>query len=313
MLTGENGILTQAQNAQRETERANLIEEVQTEVMGKQAEEGTANLDRTDLKGILDNYFETVPNNFTKDTELQTIKDKYGDYQIKVSEVYAEEIIEGPKTAGDVLIPNASGGTEEEKSPFVEYNGILCRVLYNDDTHGLQIVSDDNVEDVTLGDDDPTVTADDFNYDGPFILGVGFKKAAASYNNLVDTLNNKAKEYMDENAIDARSIGSIATLNGEGKFQGDTSGLYSGGESYLDDYEFKDEDTNYTEDIRQINTLGLNTSTTLMASRFVRDSSGFIFCVRILSPSSNWFDGSLGYVYSSGSTNYFSITYGFRP
>lgn len=92
--------------------------------------------------------------------------------------------------AGDVLIPNEEGATEEEKSPFVQYNGILCRVLYNDETHGLQIISADNIEggDVTLGENDPTVTAEDFTYDGSAIVDDNFKKAAASYNKAVDTL-----------------------------------------------------------------------------------------------------------------------------
>lgn len=102
MLTGENGILSQAQNASKETGRASVIEQAQTDIMGKQAEEGTANLDRTDLKGILDMYFEGVPDNFTLDTLLQTRKDKYGDYQIPLSDIYKGEIIDKPITAADI-------------------------------------------------------------------------------------------------------------------------------------------------------------------------------------------------------------------
>ena len=101
MLTGENGILTQAQTAKEETERAKVIEEVQTEVMGKQAEEATANLDKTEVKTILDEYFEAVPDDFTLDTELQT-KDEYGDYQILVSEVYGGTLEEKPITVGEL-------------------------------------------------------------------------------------------------------------------------------------------------------------------------------------------------------------------
>ena len=101
MLTGENGILTQAQNASKETGRASVIEQAQTDIMGKQAEEGTANLDRTDLKGILDTYFEGVPDNFSLDTTLQT-KEKYGDYQIPLSDIYKGEIIDKPITSADI-------------------------------------------------------------------------------------------------------------------------------------------------------------------------------------------------------------------
>ena len=35
MLTGENGILTRAQNAKEETEKANVIEQARTDILGK--------------------------------------------------------------------------------------------------------------------------------------------------------------------------------------------------------------------------------------------------------------------------------------
>ena len=318
MLTGENGILSQAQNASRETGEASVIEQAKLDILAKQTEESGRTIYKEELKEILDKYFETVPDDYTLDTELQT-KEEYGDYQIKVSEIYNGELTKGPILAGDVLIPNESGATEEEKNPFVMYNNILCRVLYNDETHGLQIVSDDNVEDVTLGSGDTTVTADDFIYDGTLTLSDNFKIAAASYNNAVDTLNKKAEEYMGTKAIDARSIGSIATLE-EGKFQGDTSGMFTGTETYLETYglngKFKDEDTNYNEDVNQINALDLYaTDYTWLASRYVGSrSSGTGFYVRGLDTS-----GTVGYyrylcyVYSSGNAGISSATFGFRP
>lgn len=220
--------------------------------------------------------------------------------------------------AGDVLIPNTSGTTEEEKSPFVMYNDILCRVLYNDETHGLQIVSDDNVENVTLGFNDPTVTADEFTYDGSLSLTNDFKKAAASYNSAVDTLNKKAEDYKGTKAIDARSIGSIATLNGEGKFQGDTSGMFTGTESYLETYSlngiFKDTDTNYNEDVNQMKALGLRAvNHTWLASRYVNsDSSNTYFDVRYLF-SSTVNVRKLCYVDTSGSKGTGSSAFGLRP
>ena len=48
--------------------------------------------------------------------------------------------------AKDVLIPDENGATEEEKSPYVLYNNLLCRAFYNDDTHGLQIITNDSIE-----------------------------------------------------------------------------------------------------------------------------------------------------------------------
>ena len=307
MLTGENGILSQAQNASRETGEASVIEQAKLDILAKQTEESGRTIYKEELKEILDKYFETVTDDYTLDTELQT-KEEYGDYQIKVSEIYNGELTKGPILAGDVLIPNESGATEEEKSPFVIYNNILCRVLYNDETHGLQIVSDDNVEDVTLGYNDPSITG---------VTG-DFNIAMASYNNAVDTLNKKAEDYMDENAIDARSIGSIATLEG-GKFQGDTSGMFTGTYTYLETYgwngKFKDTGTNHTEDVKQINALGLNaTDYTWLASRnVISGSSVTYFFVSVLDTSGTEYYGDLCRVYSDGNTITGSAARGFRP
>ena len=255
MLTGENGILTQAQNASIKTGRANVIEQARTDIMGKQTEEGSANLIKSDVKVVLEKYFESVPDDFTLDTELQT-KDEYGDYQILVSEIYTGEI-KNVILGKDVLIPNKDGTTPEEKSPYVMYNNLLCRVLYNDDTHGLQIVTDDNITEVTLGYGDSTVTADDFAYDGEATVDDNFKKAAASYNAAVDTLTNKSKEYIGTKAIDARSLGSIATLGEDGNFQVDTNTqMWSSTKEYLSKYnlngKLKKSVYNYTEDYNKI-------------------------------------------------------------
>ena len=227
--------------------------------------------------------------------------------------------------AKDVLIPNEEGETAEERSPYVLYNNILCRAFYNDDTHGLQIITNDNIkneaeeeEKVTLGYNDQTVTADDFVYNGSLTLDDDFKKAAASYNNAVDTLNNKAKEYMGEKAIDARSVGSIATLE-NGKFQGDTSGMFTGTETYLETYGlngiFKNADTNYNEDVTRINSLGINaTSITWLASHIVvSGSSDSYFDVRYLNTSGGVRNYGLCIVNSSGNADNYSPSYGFRP
>ena len=45
-LIGENGILTQANNARKQTERAEIIERVKTDILGEQAEnEGNITVD----------------------------------------------------------------------------------------------------------------------------------------------------------------------------------------------------------------------------------------------------------------------------
>ena len=87
-------------------------------------------------------------------------------------------------------------------------DGILTfRVLYNDSTYGLQIISDKNVENVTLGkfsNDDVTVWQETMN----------------NYNNAIEILNEKAERYATSSsyALDGRCVGSVPTVGTNGKF-----------------------------------------------------------------------------------------------
>ncbi len=97
MLTGENGILTQAQVAKEETEKASLIEQVQVDILGEQAKGNGSGISSGVLQTILNKYFtaESVPedaNSITKDTVL-TAKNEYGGYDISLSDIYNGDII----------------------------------------------------------------------------------------------------------------------------------------------------------------------------------------------------------------------------
>ncbi len=189
------------------------------------------------------------------------------------------------KLAKDVLKADSKATEAADKSSYVQYNELYCRVLYNDETHGLQIITAGNVEEnVTLGSGDTMDTATGFSYGGTVAINENFRKAAASYNNAVNNLNNRAKSYKDTKGIakDARCLGSMSTLK-DGKFEGDTSGMWTGTYEYLTTYgwnnKFKTDDTNYSEDVNQLKTLGLNVSSgyTWLASRVVGSSSGVTF------------------------------------
>ncbi len=251
--------------------------------------------------------------------------------------------------AKDVLTINPNAEDDYKKSPYVKYNGILWRVLYNDEytdgSHGLQIISADNIkkkdieangadeeEKVTLGYEDDKVTASDFNYEGNIskdeTKDEQFKHAGASYNKAVDTLNEKAKTYKDNSGIvtDARSLGSLATLK-NGKFQGDITKTYVDLNKYSlpnSKEKFLDEDVNYVEDVGdstegttgQLQKLGLyGSSDTWLASRI---GSGkftglYSFGIRKLSAGGNtvsldWLCG-----YTSGDRSCFVRSNGFRP
>ena len=108
MLTGQNGILTQAQNSKQATEKAEVKERAQTDIVGVQTETESTEISKTALKRILDKYFDNVPNDIKSDIEI-TAKAEYGGAKMKVSDIYSGEIIERYMAAD---IANA---TQEEK------------------------------------------------------------------------------------------------------------------------------------------------------------------------------------------------------
>lgn len=308
MIIGENGIVTKANNAKEETEITEIIKSAQIDILGKQAENDGDITDKQ-LNEILATYG-TVSRN-GEDKILTTEKG----YIIKVSDIWngkTKKIL-----AKDVLKINADAQDEASKSPYVKYNKLDCRVLYSDETHGIQIITAKNVDNVNLGYTDDMVSTSDFTYDGSAKVNSNFLKAAASYNNAVDNLNKKAKKYMDtkEIAVDARSLGSNPILNSDSKFQGDTSETWSDTYGYLEEYKwnnrFKDTDDNYEEDINQLNSLGLNVDSedTWLASRFLDCLSWrTYFYVRCLN-SKNY----ICYMHERGNTDGQSRINGLRP
>ena len=91
MLTGENGILNQAQNASTETEKASIIEQAKTDIIDRQIENQNGSITKADLKEILGKYFDLdsnteIPDDLT--TLTLTTKEEYGSYAIKISDIY---------------------------------------------------------------------------------------------------------------------------------------------------------------------------------------------------------------------------------
>lgn len=239
-------------------------------------------------------------------------------YKIFASDIWSKET---PVIFAEKVLKTDSTATEAAtKSPYVKYNGIDCRVLYNDETHGLQIITANSVKDVTLGYGDETVTASDFTYDGSATVDDNFKKAAASYNNAVDTLNNIAKTYKDTKGVatDARCLGSNPILK-EGVFQNDASSMWTGYNDYLNTYswnnKFKTFDPNYSEeDVTQLNALGVNVTSgnIWLASRRLYSYSSYTdFCVKKVYFSGNISDDILCRVSSIGRG--YIPSNGFRP
>ena len=120
------------------------------------------------------------------------IQQLYGGDVDRIEEVYS------------TVAKNITGGLEV--GDYIEYNSgtngtILCRVLYAPNSeYGLQIISDKNVKNITLG-------------------GSTFEEGRTSYNNAIETLNNEAEKYINTNYVtDARCVGSLSTVDENGIF-----------------------------------------------------------------------------------------------
>ncbi len=184
---------------------------------------------------------------------------------------------------------------------YVDKNGDTrkCIVLYdNSSGYGVQIITEDTVETVTLGDDD------------------NFTTAMNSYNNAISTLNTRAMAYLNTTyASDARSIGSVPNNKNS------QSGYFTSSYSHMTNYngKLRDEDDNYETDYNQMGALGIRTSdrTYWLASRRVNSASTSSystssFCVRCVYSSGDLNSNGLCSVLSNG-TYCYNWTYGLRP
>ena len=321
MLTGNNGILSQAGDAKEETRGASVKEARDLWKINQEADNQTESATAQTLEELLND----LENQKLITAEERATIEETGKVTIGSRTIAFKTIL-----AKDVLKTDSTATEAADKSSYVKYNGLDCRVLYNDETHGLQIITAGNVEEVTLGSGDTMDTATGFSYGGDgadasesVAIDENFRTAAASYNNAVNNLNNKAKSYKDTKGIakDARCLGSTSTLK-NGKFEGDTSGMCAEIDGYVANYgwnnKFKTEDTNYLEDVDQLNTLGLNVSSekeTWLASRSVdSDVTTPWFHLRIVGSNGGVYDRGLCYIgWSSSTTMSYAQCYGFRP
>jgi len=185
---------------------------------------------------------------------------------------------------------------------------ITCRVLYEASSeYGLQIISDKNVADVTLG-------------------GSTFEEGKTSYNNAIETLNNNtigAGKYLNTTyAVDARCVGSVPTVDEKsGNFTeknkevaGPVTMQFSyNGSTTID---CKNTDTNYTTDETQMTNANIKTTgqSYWLASREVVSLPSFCsFYVRHVYAGSDLDNYYLCNVNSYGGANGGSYSFGLRP
>ncbi|MCI8636726.1 MAG: hypothetical protein HFJ36_02530, partial [Clostridia bacterium] len=113
-ITGENGLLTKANNAKIATEIADIKEEIQTEILGKQAE-NEGNISDDTLKEILEKYGVLSKEGENLIDKILTTTN--GNYEIKVSDIFngttKKDVPLKPyvlaETMGGANSPNISG------------------------------------------------------------------------------------------------------------------------------------------------------------------------------------------------------------
>ena len=141
--------------------------------------------------------FENEINNIIAKTEDGSVEDN----TLKSKAQPGDYIKYEPTAKTFSMTPEQTGQDANQDFNTGDYTG-LWQVLYNDDTHGLQIISVDIVGELTLGHDDS-------DGDSKTRTEEDEEKVIRAYNNSINTLNSFSRNYVDERyAISGRSVGS---------------------------------------------------------------------------------------------------------
>ena len=185
-------------------------------------------------------------------------------------------------------------------------NPIICNVLYNDATRGLQVIATTPLENVTIG------------------IKNNFDENIKIYNDdAINILNNKAMEYLNQNnenysiikdiVSDVRCVGSDPVDKNK-----DDAQMFTSTYSYMKDYNniFKDSNNVEKTDASQMFLLDIydNVQTYWMASRMVFESeSSTIFAIISAGQNTSGTGVYLCIVTSSGMKYADVCTDGLRP
>ena len=316
-LTGQNGILTQSQNAKEQTENSNNWEQVKLAVTAGKLENITKG---TDLNTAIQNELRKTDSAATVTGETEEKEITY------FGKVYNVNVKTGATSDGEDEFQkpdyNEAMLSLKQKDYVLYDTGvegvgkILCQVLYEASSeYGLQIIPVDCIKK-----NDEYVQVEIFDSkttglmpgDSTIITSSEEEEYKDKYNTVIEELNSKAMEYANTNYIvDARCIGSNPKAkNSENK----NMKLGKRQEST----ELKDEDDNYTIDYENLSNLNmLNTAEAYwMASRYNEQgqvyfsSDGIHFKLRIVGAES---EEIYGYN-NNGLSDAISVnSFGFRP
>ena len=332
-LTGQNGILTRADDAKRENEIASVKEQARLDISNyiaeklENGEDSTVNTPEK-VQEILEAANQNNENKYYKGFTETGITTPSG-YEVPYEELYTtgssgegttsktvEDLVVGDKVYYDT--GNISIGDQ----------GIIeCTVLYdkaynesNGTNYGIQIISTDIIKNtegtkvaVNLGSNDETVD------------GSGFNKARNSYNNALKRLYDEAQKYLNTTyASEARCVGSDPA-DPDWDTETDEAEYFTRNEgdedyySYMKNYygTFKDIDDKYDKDWTQMGTIeGIKPVSDYywLVSRFVTsNSNNSDFYVRCVDTSGYLTNISLCGVNSYGGAGDGRFASGFRP
>lgn len=209
MLTGDNGILQRAGEAKEKTE----FQQEKEQIILTYNELKVEKVRNGDNSIITADEFENTMKKYDSEskTEAENSKivitlsngNKYCIYNNGIITEYSTT----PYAKHELMVTEL--GDTVDSPYYVNYpsakGNIKCRVLYNDNKYGLELVAVNSLTRVKLGKNDPNE-----NVEGD--MG-SIDRAINSYNRAITTLNEKAEEYIDTVdgsilAIDARCVGS---------------------------------------------------------------------------------------------------------
>ena len=314
MLTGENGILTQAQKSSEQTEIASVKEQAQLDISNyvveklKNGEDPTVNTPEK-VQEILDGANAEENRYYAGYTETG-VKTPSG-YEVPYEELYTTGT-SGEETTSKTVEDLKLG----DRVTYIDKNNneIECVVLYDASSgYGVQVISKDVVgEDVTLG--------------VGYADASKFEASKEDYNNALKILYDNAQEYLNTTyASSARCVGSdpadpdwdvneneagyYTKKEGEGEYQSwmENKGYYN---------ILKNGDEKYNTDWTQMEQIpGIKTSNKdyWLASRTIGvNSSITFFAVLSILASGDGNSGTLCGV-SPDSVYGYGYTFGFRP
>ena len=190
---------------------------------------------------------------------------------------YLEEEFKEPETP-----PQHAGSTIEEalregnRVYYQDATGTTreCVVLYGPEnakysTYGIQIVTMETVENVTLGSSDYTTARD-------------------QYNDVINLLNNATSKYL--NTTYAESVRCVGSVPNDPSYDG--AGMFTSSYSYMTSYNgiFKDYDVNYLTDwnqMKKLNIANISKSYWIPSRDVYTTSNGSNFNIRYRSSSSS--------------------------